>query len=364
MSASLNNIVDVSVEVSNVSVISSNFSLGLIIGSSTALQSDVLKVYNYDTYQTQMVTDGFKTTDPEYLAAQLYFSQSSKPAQVAIGYQGSSQEPVAALQACRGKNEDFYVVCFTSTMTDEQALAVSAYVESSSTPTLFIHNISDLSAADIGEELKTTNYTRSVFFVSTNANICPAVMGLFCGLSTLTANSAFAMIYKTLSGVTPDSVTDSDVQEAVDSKVNVYGTFGRNYSFVYPAVTNGGYAMDEILLIDAAKSLIQQYVISGLVSANKIPMSESGMSMITSYISRACEILLSAGFITGGIWKGANILNLSTGDAISNGYYIQHDSIASLTAEEKASRQAPPFYVALISSGAIESVVVKVYLER
>ena len=51
MSASLNNIVSVSVEVSNPSVISSDFNLGLIIGKSAAIKSQRVKVYTAENFR-------------------------------------------------------------------------------------------------------------------------------------------------------------------------------------------------------------------------------------------------------------------------------------------------------------------------
>ena len=96
MSASLDNIVDVSVSVSNPTTIQSSFNLGCIIGPSTALASTRAKVYRASNFETQMVTDGFKTTDPEYIAASLYFSQSEPSSQLVVGYHnntGSTETP-------------------------------------------------------------------------------------------------------------------------------------------------------------------------------------------------------------------------------------------------------------------------------
>ena len=62
MSVSLNVIVDVNVEVSNPTTISSDFNLGLVIGNSTVLTAqNRVRLYSRDTFQTQMVSDGFTT---------------------------------------------------------------------------------------------------------------------------------------------------------------------------------------------------------------------------------------------------------------------------------------------------------------
>ena len=53
-----------------------------------------------------------------------------------------------------------------------------------------------------------------------------------------------------------------------------------------------------------------------------------------------------------------------TGDAIENGYLVQSDSIANQSAQDRNNRVSPPIYVALLSTGSIEHVVVSVYVNR
>ena len=85
MSASLRNIVDVSVQVSSLSTISSDFNLGLIVGKTLSSSTNTIKIYSYETYQTEMVTDGYATTSPEYKAAVAYFSQNPVSSKLAVG---------------------------------------------------------------------------------------------------------------------------------------------------------------------------------------------------------------------------------------------------------------------------------------
>ena len=84
----MNNIVDITVEVSDPTTIISNFNLGLIIGTSTAISTQTrYKEYQYTTWQTQMITDGFQATDDEYLAVQNYFAQNPVSGSVLVGVQ-------------------------------------------------------------------------------------------------------------------------------------------------------------------------------------------------------------------------------------------------------------------------------------
>ncbi len=84
----LSNIVDISVTVAPTAAAANTFNQGLIIGSSAVIPSygtnSRLRQY---TGTAGMVTDGFALTDPEYLAAQIYFSQTPAPQYVWIGRQ-------------------------------------------------------------------------------------------------------------------------------------------------------------------------------------------------------------------------------------------------------------------------------------
>lgn len=369
MSASLKNIVDVSVQISASSAVSGAFDLGLIIGNSQALKDKRIKVYSYETYSKQMIEDGFSSNDAEYIAAGIYFSQNVKSSQLAIGYMGATETPVQALQACRAQNSDFYLVCFSDELENSQIEAVSSYVESASLPTVFVFSTNDVkciqSATDnILKTLSSSKYTRTFGFYSSDSNVPFAVIGLASAYNTLLPNSAYTMSYKTLVGVTADNLDDSQLNYLLGYNGNAYCMFGNTYSFVYPAISSGSYHMDEIYLIDSAKYLIQNNVINGLVKERKVPQTESGMSIIKSYIISACQTLLDAGMIAPGIWRGEQVLNLNNGDAVANGFLVQSGSILEQSAEDKSKRIAPPFYVALLSSGAIEHVVISVYISK
>ena len=142
------------------------------------------------------------------------------------------------------------------------------------------------------------------------------------------------------------------------------GLFGNTYKLTYPMVSSGDYHVDDLLLIDVAKFLIQQKTVAGLVSMRKIKQTEEGVGTLVSFINGACDQLANIGMIAGGIWKGDSIVDLNTGDAIENGYLVQAGSVADQSAQDRADRVSPPIYVALLSSGAIEHVVIAVYVNR
>jgi hypothetical protein len=84
----LSDIVNVAVYVSPVYPARSTFNHGLIIGTSSVIPV-ATRLREYST-TAAMLTDGFSIANSEYLAAQLYFSQSPAPLQLWVGVQSTT----------------------------------------------------------------------------------------------------------------------------------------------------------------------------------------------------------------------------------------------------------------------------------
>jgi hypothetical protein len=82
-------IADVTVVTSSPQVAAPSFNIGLIIDNSGVIPSygtnSRIRKYLQATYSSAMLTDGFTTSDPAYIAAQMYFSQNPPPQAVYIG---------------------------------------------------------------------------------------------------------------------------------------------------------------------------------------------------------------------------------------------------------------------------------------
>jgi len=371
MSVSLKTIVDVDVQISKPSAISTKFNLGLIIGTTETTDDENFHIYNSSTYSAEMVADGYATTSAEYKAVQTYFSQGNYPDKVAVAYYDTSADgtPDAFLTKIRNLNNEFYGFCFVSTLTDAQIAAIANAVEGFSIPTVFFFASSDDKAVTSGsssvfDTLKTAGCTRTFGFYGKDANLAPGVLGVASSLNTMKDNSAYTLAYKTITGVVADNLTDAQISVLTEKNGNAYCLFGSTYSFIYPAISSNGYHVDEVYLIDVAKYLIQTTTVQGLTSSRVIPQTEDGVNKLVSYISGACQRMADMGIISSGIWRGGSIKDLNDGDAVQNGYYIQSDSMASQSAEDRAKRVSPPIYVALVATGAIEHVVINVVISR
>ena len=85
MALSLDDIIDVKINITKATPTGRQFDLLLLVGE-TDVFSDRIKIYK-DTYS--MLQDGFLTSDRVYKACQLAFSQSQHPDRIAIGRIGN-----------------------------------------------------------------------------------------------------------------------------------------------------------------------------------------------------------------------------------------------------------------------------------
>lgn len=84
-------ICDVNIVVNSPAVNGPPFNQGLFIGSSPVIPSyganSRVRQYLAATFSTAMITDGFSTSDPEYIMMQMYFAQSPQPQAGWVGRQ-------------------------------------------------------------------------------------------------------------------------------------------------------------------------------------------------------------------------------------------------------------------------------------
>jgi len=88
---SLSDIVNISVTVAPAAATANPFNQGLFVGSSTIIPSyganSRIRQYSANTFSAAMLTDGFTSNSPEYIAMQIYFSQTPQPSFGWVGRQ-------------------------------------------------------------------------------------------------------------------------------------------------------------------------------------------------------------------------------------------------------------------------------------
>jgi len=365
----LNDIVQVILNVSPISAVRATFSLGLIVGKSTHITPTV-RVKEYASLAA-MIADGFVSTEPEYKAASLYFSQNPVPRRVLIGrWDGTGSETaVQALTSIRAKNTEWYAftVC-DATKTDIVSIAGWAETATPSTAHFFTTQDSDVplgTAGNVFLTLQTALRKRSIGMYSTdNAYAIASIMGYAMAANTQTAGSAYTLAYKQMPGVIPEPLDSTQMNAILNANGNVYINQGSYYNLFRQGKMGNGSHFDELLGLDILTNNIQMAVMDALVSGPKIPQTDSGVAQITTVVDGACKQAVTAGFASPGVWNGAPIMDLNTGDSLPAGYLIQAGLIADQSQADRDARLAPPIYVAIKLAGAIEFVIITVNVNR
>lgn len=365
MALKLDDIVNVTVQLSGVPAPRFGYNVGCIIGESTVIpETERFRIY---TSIDDMLEDGFMNTSPEYLAAQLYFSQNPAPLRVVIGVKDIGEDWLTAVTAVMNATNAFYIVYMCGAEAAD-IQAVAAYVETLRRVLFFDTMDTDVLAGTTGNifsTLRALSYERTLGLYSATPYAAAAMMGFAMGANDGTLNSAYTLAYKTLVGVMPDNLSANQVATIKGINGNVYVNRGGFYNVIEQGVMVNGEHFDVRIGIDQLANNMQLALVDLLANTKtKVPQTELGMTQLKTAIAGECMNAVRTGFLAPGKWNQANVLGLHTGDALTNGYMIQSDRIDSQTVAERASRVAPAIYVAVKLAGAIEGVVIKVIVDR
>jgi hypothetical protein len=376
----LDSVVDIVVQVSPLAAPRATFNELLIVGSTDVIETTE-RVGLYED-PDDMLTDGFQVTDPEYIAALIYFGQSPAPRRLWVGRQDLSITPgescLEALQECRDANFDWYIgICLNAEKEDHQAIA--EWVESAVPSTLYAFTTADedvlattTSPPGIFEYLKSLSYSRTLGQYSTdqsgnypnNIYAVVAIMGYVCGQNSGLANSAFTLKFKEEVGIATEPLSATDRGYIENQNGNLYLSYGNYYKWFEQGKMANGSFFDEKINLDMLVNNIQLNVSDLLNSNPKIPQTDAGVTQLIHVVNQACEMAVTVGFLAPGEWTGVNLLNLKNGDTLPKGYLVQAGSLSDQSDADRQARKSPPLYVAIKEAGAIHSVIIGVYVNR
>jgi len=455
----LSDIVVVDVSVANGSVAPRPFNQGLIVGSSTVIPSygANARIRQYASL-AEMVTDGFTTNDPEYIAAGLYFSQAAVPQFVWIGRQdltaiqtaiphsgaagtgyaigdtvtptqagGSNAKLVVltvnagavltlgttignqgtgysvaaslptttsgagtglevditavgetllqAVEACSLVNQQWYPVMCCGAV-DADHLALAAWSTANWMTSMYFGSTADSSipagtAGNLAIEMQTAKYRAYLSYNTTqtgdefpnNIYAAAAIIGVVCGLNTGLAGSAFTLNLKSLVGIAPEPLTQTQYAAITAANCNTCASFGPYDGYIVSGILSSGEFFDQILDRAMLVNLIQTNLMNLLVSVPKIPQTDPGEHQLIAQVENACAQEALIGYIGPGVWEGETVLNLTTGQALPQGYFVQAQSFTQQSSGDRAARKAMPIYAAILEAGAVHSVTVNVNVQ-
>jgi len=251
MGLNINDIVGVTVNVSKTSTALTSLNLGLIVGQSSAI-STTQRVQVYSSL-TSMLSAGFAVTSPEYLAAQLYFSQSPTPAQVAIGrWDFPTESALQAVTACRVANTNWYA-CYICGAAKTDILAVAPYIDAANPTSALFYTThdADVLAGTIGNVMQTllsqSIHRTTGLYSTSNTQTAGYETGASGGSTNISAGAATTFkiavdgmaavsITLVLAGLTTGALIASAMQTAIQA-------LGANYAGVTVAFVGNVYVI-------------------------------------------------------------------------------------------------------------------------
>lgn len=346
MAINIDGIVNVKISLESPAVAGNSYSGGLIVGYPPA-EGTVEGFAEYASL-TEIADIGYKSTDAVYKAASVWFSQDPQPSNVYVATimadtesGGTFEEPVAAIK--RAQNYSGWYGIMPAGISHDEYSDMSIYVET--TEKIMCYTL------EAGEDLAASKIAYNRTFVERLASNQYEEADKYQHVAHMAKCFNYdpgeeTWVFKSLSGITVGSFTST--------QGTTMETANENY-FVEIAgskVTQGGKVLsgewiDIIRFRDWLKNDIELRVLNLFVVNPKVAYTDGGISLIDN----AMKASLRTGQQKGGIAEDSFDEN---GSKIA-GFTTTVPLAASLTSEQKKSRNLPGCTFTAILAGAIHA---------
>ena len=309
---------------------------------------------------------GFAADSDAVKAAVKYFAASPAPSRLLVSCHPASESMPEALGEVLDRTGAFYgVLPVEGTVSAANWLAFAQYIEALDQPLVLFLPVNAAGEGQVLNLLCGAHLKRAFPFYTTSVSDCAAVMGTAMGLELSHQDSAFALCYKTIQGIQPNTaLTQSmvDVIKAVNG--NVYITRGYNHLLLENGTVSNGMRYDEVLYIDRIADALQNAAVN-LIAENpdRLPQTDDATAQ---FINRFSSILMDytdRGILATAAWRGSDVGPVKNGEVIENGFRLWADSYDNQSDADRAAHRAVPVQCALCLAGSIESIVITVNVQ-
>jgi hypothetical protein len=284
------------------------------------------------------------------------------------------ETPLVAVQDAADHTSEWYAIHFAASIqpTDNQLLDVAAYIEGSSFTRVFGHTITGttirdpLVLNDLSSRLQAAQYMRSITQHSTdNPYACVSILARAATIQFDAENTMLTLKFKQEPGVAPEVLTETAAQALAAKNCNVYAAYANGTAIFQESKMASGYFFDEVIGIDWMVNRVQNAVWNLLrASPTKIPQTDPGMTQIATTIAHSMQQGVRNGLLAPGQWNGPPFGRLSTGDALTAGFYVHIAPVATQDQADRENRRAVPAQVAAKFAGAVHSADVVMWFNR
>jgi len=109
------------------------------------------------------------------------------------------------------------------------------------------------------------------------------------GLFVTQTPGSYTVMFKTKSGVTVDTLTDTQIKNATDKNANVFHEVG-GVDMVQAGTVGEGEYIDVIVFVDWLKARITEDVFANLINLPKVPYTDNGIAVIGDAVQARLQI--------------------------------------------------------------------------
>ena len=240
-------------------------------------------------------------------------------------------------EAINQKDEWYCLAAYTHLEADILALAAwtqskfKIYMPSSADAGVIDSNDS----SDVASQLQSSSYDRTLLLYSAQAVFGSFPDAAWAGLQLPKDPGSTQWAYKTLAGVTPDSLLSSEKNAALGKNANVYTTIAA-VNVTEQGKTSGGEWVDVIRGADWITARIQEAVFTDLINEEKIPFTNAGADIIV----KAVRDVLNQAVVNGIV-------------SDEEEFTVTRPDVADVSASDKANRILPDVEFEATLAGAI-----------
>lgn len=240
--------------------------------------------------------------------------------------------------AVKLEDDDFYGVLMTSFSTLE-GVALAAAVEADRKILGLLTSDSDVlsdTAGNIGETLHDAGYNRTYLLWS--ADNLDYANAAWMGKQFPKDPGSSTWAFKSLAGVTVDSLTETQIDNLEENDANHY-TETKGLSMVLQGTMASGRYIDITRGIDWLTVRMQERILQLLANSDKIPFTQAGITALENEVRAQLEEAVA-------------------NDVITTGYTVTPPAVEDVSATDKANRILGDLDFSATLAGAIHTVVI------
>lgn len=336
---SLADIVNINITRASRAVSRAGFGTALFL-SANATFTEATK--SYSSYKA-VLDDATAGTDTKAMALS-YFGQELKPKLLVVGkilQTASVNDLELSITTAQNDNDSWYKLIISSKVAAD-VLDAAAYIETQRkifAVSLEEAGILTSGTTDTASQLKALSYVRTYVFFSEESEKFPeaAIEGLLCPKDP----GSYTYKFKTIKGITPSKLNDTQITNLRTKNVNFFQTVGGVNMFEEGTVIGEKEFIDTIIFIDWLHARMSERIFATLVGLDKVPFTDQGIAVIENDV----RAQLTEGIRVGGL-------------ASDPAFVVEVPKASEVDPQDKIARKLGSVTFSATLAGAIHSVEV------